>query len=113
MNPLAPFFIMYCVLGLACAFGITLYVIMKLLNRSNNIGDSYGSFDDYSRTVIHMEINHDDIGLDWGRMYLKTYGETNYEDNSDMMPEALKANDDDIYGELEDVDIPLFKPLNE
>lgn len=113
MHPLIPFYVFYYVFAVACAFGITLYIIIRLLNKSNNIGAGYGSFDEYCNTFIHRELDLDDIGISAGRRYLWEHGESPFEDNTDAMPEALKANNnDDIYGELEEVDIPLFKPLN-
>lgn len=89
-----------------------MFVVMTLLNKSNNIGDSYNSFDDHCKSVIHHDAEKDDISLESGRRYLVTFGNSPFESDDSGIPDPLKANDDDIYGELEEVDIPLFKPLN-
>ena len=95
------------------AAGGALFIVTKILDKSNNIGDSYGMFDDHSRSVIYEEAPRSDIGLEEGRRYLVTFGDNPFEESDNSKaPEALKKNDD-IYGELEDVDIPLFKPLQQ
>ena len=109
-NPFLVYFLFYYFTAVTCAAGGSLFIVTRILDRSNNIGDSYGSFDDHCRSVIHEEAERDDISLDEGRRYLIAYGNSPFESDNSKAPEALKKNDD-IYGELEDVDIPLFKPL--
>ena len=112
-NPLLTFSILYWAFGLIMAAGFTMFVVMTLLDRSNNIGDSYNSFDDHCRSTINTNIGKNDISLEEGRRYLISYGDSPFEIDDSGIPDPLKANDDDIYGELEELDIPLFKPLNE
>lgn len=109
-----PYFI-YTVLSvislIACAAGIALSVVTKFLDESNNLGDSYGSFDDHCRTVLFEEERRSDISYNEARRFLSLTGDNPFDTDATKAPEALLKNDD-IYGELEDVDIPLFKPLD-
>ena len=110
-NPFTVFILIYILFALAAAVAGTLYIVIMILYKSNNIGDSYGSFNNYVKSDIHSDIWRDDITWEIGRQYLIRWGESPFENDNSEAPAPLKANDDDIYGELEEVDIPLFKPL--
>ena len=114
MDLLVVNIILYTVMAVVSAAGIALFVIITLLDRSNNMGDTCGRFDDYSPHAIFLDTGSDrnDIGMEEGRRYLMNYGDNPFDMDGSEAPEMLRRNDDDIYGELEEVDIPLFKPLN-
>lgn len=111
-TPFDLYVFMYLLFAFAAVVGGTMYIVARGLDKSNNIGDSYGMFDDYCRSIIHFGIDRDDIGHDAAEAYLQRYGSSPFTNDDSKAPELLKMNDDDIYGELEDVDIPLFKPLD-
>ena len=114
MDLLVVNIVWYATLSVISSAGIALFVIITLLDRSNNMGDTCGRFDDYSSHAIFLDTGSDrnDIGMEEGRRYLMNYGDNPFDMDGSEAPEMLRRNDDDIYGELEDVDIPLFKPLN-
>ena len=106
---LAVYDLIYVLCAIVMALGAAMIIMSKLLNESNNLGDSSDTFDDHvpkiykeSRRTHETQKSANDFVLEYGR--------NPYENDDSQAPEMLKLNDD-IYGELEEVDIPLFKPL--
>ena len=92
------------------ASGITIFIIGKLINRSNNFGDNLCSFKDYS-TPIRLRAKLEDVGPERGSSFVTEFGDNPFVNDNSKAPEVLKANEEeDIYGDLPDVDIPLFVP---
>ena len=93
------------------AAGIALRIAVSMLDKSNNIGDTEGCFDDYA-CFFESVAKRYDIGPDSARKFLIEFGDSGFDNDDSKAHAALRMNEDnDIYGELEDVDIPLFKPL--
>lgn len=101
-------YIVFLALG---SIGITVFIMCVLLNRFHNAGDTFGSFYNYS-TSIDMIAGTDPLipGSNKEDVFMIYHGESHFENDNNKAPDMLKKNDDDIYGELEEVDIPLFKP---
>lgn len=92
--------------------GVAMMVVAKKLSNSNNLGDFYGSFDDHAENFRETGTRID-ISLEESRKFVAAYGDNPFINNNANVPAALKNDEDDIYGELEEVDIPLFKPAGE
>ncbi|MBR1797433.1 MAG: hypothetical protein IJ757_05435 [Clostridiales bacterium] len=101
--------ILFVTVAVIFAVGVSLFVLSRQLNRSNNIGDSFDSFSDHSSGLTN-EFYLPNLSLEAGKRFVREHGEDPFGDKAAKVPEMLKINDD-IYGELEEVDIPLFKPL--
>ena len=101
-------YIVFAALG---SIGITVFIMCVLLNRFHNAGDTFGSFYNYS-TSIDMIAGTDPLipGNTKEDTFMVFFGKSPFENDNTKAPDMLKKNDDDIYGELEEVDIPLFKP---
>ena len=106
-------YIVYLVsVGISSA-GITLWIILAILGRFHNVGDKVGSFKDYSDAIIPEALRNEmsRFGMQ-GNDFLRDFGDSPFENDNEKAPHMLKKNEDDIYGDLEDVDIPLFKSNN-
>lgn len=92
------------------SIGITVFIICVLLDRLHNAGDTSGSLYNYS-TSIDMIAASDPLipGSNKEDVFMIYHGESHFENDNNKAPDMLKKNDDDIYGDLEEVDIPLFK----
>ena len=100
-------YIVFLALG---SIGITVFIMCVLLNRFHNAGDTFGSFYNYS-TSIDMIARTDPLipGNTKEDTFMVFFGKSPFENDNAKAPDMLKKNEDDIYGELEEVDIPLFK----
>ena len=105
------FYTVLCIVSvIICAAGMAFYVTVNIINKSNNIGDTSGSFWDYAHNFDSIAKRYD-IGKDSARAFLIEYGDSGFDNDDSKAHAALRMNEeDDIFGELEDVDIPLFKP---
>ena len=111
VTPLIIFDIMAVAASIIFAVAITMLIVANALNRSNNLGDTSGGFKDYS-TPIRTSLTLTDVPSEKASHFVTLYGENPFENDNSKAPEILKANEEeDIYGDLPDVDIPLFKPL--
>ncbi|MBP5180407.1 MAG: hypothetical protein J6127_03855 [Clostridiales bacterium] len=115
MTIIHVYYIIYIVFSLLFAGSVVVYFIGHLLDKSNNLGDTYGRLYDYSPSgSINLIAERLDISMASANAFLEAYDENPYEQDNSKAPEALKINEnEDIYGELPDVDIPLFKPKSE
>ena len=71
--------IIYILMSLALSIGVALCLIAKLLEKSNNIGDSYSSFDDHVHTLIKREASHTYNDYTRGMEFIVAYGEDPFE----------------------------------
>lgn len=106
------YYIIYIMFSLVFVGSLVTFLIGHLLDKSNNIGDTYGKLYDYSPTGgIRLQAEKIDISLESAKAFVHAYNENPFEPDNSKAPEALRINEnEDIYGELPDVDIPLFKP---
>jgi hypothetical protein len=109
------YYIIYIVFGLIFAGSVVMFFVGYLLDKSNNLGDTYGRLFDYSPTgSIRLIAERLDISLQSARAFVHAYNKNPFEPDNSKAPEALRINENqDIYGELPDVDIPLFKPKSD
>ena len=97
----------YILLAVLSSASITLYVIGKRLEKSNSIGDeeieynNYGTDPDY-----HASANK--ISGERIRSFMAEYAKNPF--SSDGAKVWDNDPNDDIYGDLPEVDIPLFAP---
>lgn len=113
---MAPVFIyqfMFILSVMLLSAGIACYAVVALISKSNNLGDFFGSFWDHAYDIKDVDSRHD-ISMEEGKRFVMMFGENPFLNDDSKAPDALKANmeDDDIFGELEEVNIPLFKPLD-
>ena len=101
--------IIYILCAVVMALAVTLSIMAKLLSNSNNMGDSYNTFDDHV-PKIYKESSRVYDNRKRANAFVIEMGRNPYENDDSLAPDMLKLNDD-LYGELEDVDIPLFKPV--
>ncbi len=99
----------YTLCAFVMALAVTLVIMAKFLDRSNNMGDSSNTFNDHVPR-IYSESARTHESRKRANDFVLEYGRNPFENDDSKAPDMLKLNDD-IYGEVEDVDIPLFKPL--
>ncbi|MBQ4270309.1 MAG: hypothetical protein II718_00625 [Clostridiales bacterium] len=92
------------------ASSISIFIVVLCLNRSNNFGDNFCGFKDYS-TPIRIRSKLVDVSEPQGSRFVTEFGDNPFKYDNSKAPEILKANEEeDIFGDLPDVDIPLFVP---
>lgn len=100
----------YLVCAALGSIGITAAMILAVLNRLHNEGDTYGSFYNYSTSIDLQGATSPLTTLSSEEdVFMIHFGKSPFENDNTKAPDMLKKNDDNIYGELEEVDIPLFK----
>lgn len=71
---------------------ITLFVVFKILNKFNNLGDSFCKMDDYAPRAIHFLRDIDDVPSNEKRFLFAEFGENPYEGRQHTIPEQLLKN---------------------
>ncbi len=91
---------------------ITLMIITKLIERSNAISGIPVSFDEYSPGV-HYHAERDRADRSVLGFFMSEHAKSPFGDDDSSNTDGWDNSEDDIYGDLPEVDIPLFKPLDQ
>ena len=78
--------------ALYIAFGVTVFIIFKILNKYNNFGDSSCDIDEYSRKGIHYMRNLDGVPKNEAGFLFSNFGNNPYEGRDHRIPEQLLKN---------------------
>lgn len=95
--------------GIFFAVSLTMFIITRMLEKNNDIGNTKGKIRDYNKGVRYIS-TMDRMGFSAQSKFMKTYGRNPFEtDNFDMFSENEENGDD--FEDIPDIDIPVFKPL--
>ncbi|MCQ2504714.1 MAG: hypothetical protein MJ103_05735 [Saccharofermentans sp.] len=98
--------------GLFMGAAIALSIFSKMLDKSNNIGDSTSTFDDVCPEHVEFTYKNTYENESYKNQFLRDHGLRSYAKQGIKMNDYGDLLDDNIIpDELPDVDIPLFKPL--
>ncbi|MBO4636495.1 MAG: hypothetical protein J5685_05035 [Clostridiales bacterium] len=68
--------IIWLIIGLAAGFGCGLFIVAGKVQKSNDLGNSAGGFNDYASTDIYYVCKEDHVSRSSLDKYIKTYGDT-------------------------------------
>lgn len=101
------FLIYACIAGLVTGFGISLGIFTRMLDQSNNMGDSTSGYMHYTRGDIKYSRKRDDVGSYDRYYFFSMFGDP---DKKEEFLEEMRNNagdGDDIYMHP---GMPMYKP---
>jgi hypothetical protein len=97
--------------GLFIGAAVSLSIFSKMLDKSNNIGDSTSTFDDVCSGMVQFSHRSTYDSTEYKAQFFRDHGYASYDRPEVKKDHFEQLDDNDIPEDLPEVDIPLFKPL--